>query len=198
MVIGYGDGFVSEEEAGMDPSLAAVSVTDAEGVTRQASVQYTGKSQVNYVVPPHTAPGLAQVRIDTARLRFDGFLLVERVSPGLFTATQMGQGPADGDAITAEGVESTFTCEEGRCRTLPVRSRLLSLRGTGFRHARQMRAWVDGREARVIEFGPDADVDGLDRVRLELPEDARGQVLVLLSADGYLSNSAQLLLGPAL
>lgn len=197
MVIGYGDGFVLEEEAGPDPSLSAVSVTDALGVTRQAAVQYTGKSQVNYVVPAGTAPGLAQVRIDTARLRFDGFLLVERVSPGLFTATQMGQGPADGDAITAEGLESTFTCEAGLCRSVPVRGRTISLRGTGFRGAREMRVWVDGREARVVSFGPDPDVEGLDRVALELPEGARGQVLVLLGADGIVSNSAQLLIAGA-
>ena len=34
---------------------------------------------------------------------------------------------------------------------------------------------------------PDQEMDGMDRVELELPEEARGQVLVLLSADGFIS-----------
>ena len=157
-----------------------------------------GKTQVNYVVPQETAPGLAHVRIDTARLRFDGFLIVERVSPGLFTATQMGQGPADGDSITEQGVESTFVCEAGRCRSVTVRGRLVSLRGTGFRLAKEMRAWVDGREVRVAGFGPDREVEGMDRVELGLPEDIRGEVLVLLNADGFISNPAQMLIGAEL
>jgi len=197
MVIGYGDGFVFEEEAGTDPSLASVAVTDSLGVTRLAAVQYTGKTQVNYVVPEGTAPGLAQVRIDTARLRFDGFLIVERVSPGLFTATQMGQGPADGDVVIDDGLESTFSCEEGRCRPVALRGRRVSLRGTGFRGAREVRAWVDGHAARVLSFGPDSEIAGLDRVEVEIPADLRGQVLVLVSADGIVSNSAQLLAGNA-
>lgn len=198
MVIGYGDGFVAEEGAGTDPSLSAVSVTDALGVARRAVVQYTGKSQVNFVVPAETAPGLAQVRVDTARLRFDGFLLVERVSPGLFTATRMGQGPADGDAILADGVASTFRCTDGVCRNEPIHTRVVSLRGTGFRNAAKVAAWVDGVAARVIGFGPDVEIAGLDRLELELPEKMSGQILVMLAADGFVSNSAQLLLEPLL
>lgn len=38
----------------------------------------------------------------------------------------------------------------------------------------------------------------MDRVELELPEEARGQVLVLLSADGFISNSVQMLTGSEL
>ncbi len=187
MVIGYGDGFAREGEAGE----AEVWVTDVAGVRRRAAVQYVGQSQVNYVVPTETAVGLAQVRIDTARQRYDGFLIVERVSPGLFTATQMGQGPADGE--TDEG--STFTCEAGRCSNVVVRGRTVSLRGTGLRNATEVRAWVDGVEARVVRAGADGDVDGLDRVEMELPEGMEGEVLVMVSADGVISNSAQLLLG---
>jgi hypothetical protein len=64
-----------------------------------------------FVKAGEEAVGLAQVRIDTARRRYDGFLLVERVSPGLFTATQKGQGPGDGEW---EG-GSTFGCLDGKC-----------------------------------------------------------------------------------
>ena len=45
---------------------------------------------------------------------------------------------------------------------------------------------------------PDREIDGMDRVELELPEEARGQVLVLLSADGFISNSVQMLTGSEL
>lgn len=38
----------------------------------------------------------------------------------------------------------------------------------------------------------------MDRVELELPEEARGQVLVLLSADEFISNAVQLLTGSEL
>jgi uncharacterized protein (TIGR03437 family) len=194
LVIGYGDGFVMEEQAGPEEGLSTVVVTDAAGVSRPALVQYTGKTQVNYVVPAETAAGLAQVRIDTARNRFNGFLLVERVSPGLFTATQMGQGPADAEA---QGV-STFACAEDGCRNVAFAGRRVSLRGTGIRNAQVVRVWVEGREARVLSAGPDEDVAGLDRVELELPEGMRGEVLVMVEADGILSNSAQLLLAGGL
>ncbi len=185
MVIGYGAGFAGAAE---------VVVTDSAGVGRRAAVQYVGTSQVNYVVPDGTAAGLAQVRITTAGQRYDGFLIVERVSPGLFTATQMGQGPADGEA---EG-ESTFGCEETRCWAVAVKGRRVSLRGTGIRGAAVVRAWVDGVEARVVGFGADAEVEGLDRVEVELAEGMAGLVLVMVEADGVFSNSAQLLLGGGL
>ena len=145
---------------------------------------------MNYVVPEGTAAGLAQVRITTAGQRYDGFLIVERVSPGLFTATQMGQGPADGEAAG----ESTFACEEGRCWNVAVRGRRVSLRGTGIRGAAVVRAWVDGVEARVAGFGADSEVEGLDRVEVEFGDGMTGLVLVMVEADGVFSNSAQLLL----
>jgi hypothetical protein len=53
---------------------------------------------------------------------------------------------------------------------------------------------VDGVEARVVGFGADAEVEGLDRVEVELGEGMAGLVLVMVEADGVFSNSAQLLL----
>lgn len=188
MVIGYGDRFV---EAGEE---AVVWVTDSSGVRRRATVQYAGVSQVNYVVPEGTTTGLAQVRIDTARQRYDGFLLVERVSPGLFTATQKGQGPADGESETG----STFACVEARCFHVPLQGRRVALRGTGLRLAGTVRAWVEGREASVVRYEKDADVEGLDWVEMELPENLNGSALVMVEADGVLSNAVQLLLGAGL
>lgn len=66
------------------------------------------------------------------------------------------------------------------------------------RGASVVRAWVDGVEARVVGFGADAVVDGLDRVEVEIAEGMTGLVLVMVEADGVFSNSAQLLLGGGL
>ena len=72
------------------------------------------------------------------------------------------------------------------------------MRGSGIRGAAVVRAWVDGVEARVVGFGADAEVAGLDRVEVELGEGMTGLVLVMVEADGVFSNSAQLLLGGGL
>ena len=194
LVIGYGDGFVTEEQAGVDPTLATTVVKDATGKTFEALVQYTGKSQVNFVVPQNIQPGLASARIDTARNRFDGALIVESVSPGLFTATAMGQGPADADAATEDGTLLTYACAGyNDCSTVRVpRESMIILRATGIRNARRIEAWVDGVSATVESFGPDEEVIGQDRVRLRVPANVRGRVLVMLAADGIYSNSAQL------
>ncbi|HEU0123591.1 MAG TPA: alkaline phosphatase family protein [Bryobacteraceae bacterium] len=197
-VLGYGSGFVLEEEAGTAPSLSRVVVTDSQGIAREARAFYTGPTQVNYVVPEETAAGLAQVRIDTARMRFDGFLLVETVSPGLFSTTRQGQGPADAEAVSDEGASPTFICGETGCRSRALSGRTVLLRATGLRGAKVVRAWMDGSEVRVRRFAPDTETAGLDRVEVELPREKTGPVLVMVEADGVLSNAVQLLLGAAL
>jgi len=193
LVIGYGDGFVTEEQAGEDPSLAAVVVREANGKTFEALVHYVGKSQVNFVIPVDLAPGLASARIDTARNRFDGALIVEPVSPGLFTATAMGQGPADADAESAEGTQLTYACAGyNNCSTVRVpHESVIVLRATGIRNAHAVEAWIGGVSAIVGSFGPDAEVIGQDRIRVRVPDAVHGRVLILLAADGIYSNSAQ-------
>lgn len=194
LVIGYGDGFVAEEQVGEDPSLATVVVKDAAETSFDALVQYTGKSQVNFVVPPNMQSGLASARIETARNRFDGALIVEPVSPGLFTATAMGQGPADADAVTEEGTQLTYACAGYKnCNTVRVpQESVIVLRATGIRNARRIEAWIDGVSAIVESFGPDDEVIGQDRVRLRVPAGVQGRVLIILAADGIYSNSAQI------
>ena len=58
------------------------------------------------------------------------------------------------------------------------------------------RFWFNG----VFAPSPlaDREIYGMGRVELELPEEARGQVLVLLSADGFISNPVQMLTGSEL
>ena len=88
---------------------ATVRVKDRLGVERLAPLFFTSPNQINYLVPPETATGAAEVRVTRADgKRFLGFVTVALNAAGLFAANANGSGVAAALVlrITASGALS--------------------------------------------------------------------------------------------
>ena len=74
----------------------------------------------------------------------EGCVIVQRVSPGLFSATMNARGPVNGMAIQQPNSGNqtnflTYECDAVRCWTVPIRlsaetATRVELYGTGFRN----------------------------------------------------------------
>jgi uncharacterized protein (TIGR03437 family) len=106
----------------------AVTVTDRTGTERSALISAALPSQVNFVLPAGTAPGLATVRVlqetrEVARATIE----IAPVSPGIFTANANGFGVPAAVVVRTDpaGVQSVipvFTCGalSGSCSPAPL------------------------------------------------------------------------------
>lgn len=71
----------------------SVRVTDSLGAQRLAGLFFTSRAQINYRMPPGVALGLAHVEVLRAGVPVtSGDVLVEAVSPGIYSANADGQG----------------------------------------------------------------------------------------------------------
>lgn len=185
-------------------SLAAVVGRDLPGglpvrvMGVDATVVSSDPSRILFLVPPGTPEGPVEV-ISVGDL---GTLVanVRNVSPALFTLQGTGSGIALGDARgrggSAQPVGRTQTGGGIRASVLdPVGTELiLTLEGTGFRHARQLTASIDGVPVPVRRFGPSPVDPGRDQVELgPVPAElgGRGLVEVQVDADGYRANAVR-------
>ena len=193
--------------------LAGVSVTirDSADVLYRAQLLYAGPFQVNYKVPDEIATGLARVVITGPTKQVWGNLIVERVSPGLLTTTNMGDGPADGVFLLEHNgqrlLSPTYDCAletEYACPSLPIAlstaSRaVLTLYASGIRNRASLdsvRATISGINIPVLYAGPSERFPWIDQVDLELPHSlARaGRVLVFVTVEEQAANPVQILL----
>ena len=77
-----------------------VTVTDAGGSSRPASLFYVSPNQVNILAPPGTQAGIAQVTITrTDSVSSQGAVQIAPVAPDLFAANATGEGVAAATAI---------------------------------------------------------------------------------------------------
>lgn len=180
-----------------------VVVRDSAGAERSAVVLGAVPTQINFVVPAGTASGRAQVAVATAR----GDLLVDVVSPGLFSANADGKGVAAAVVVHvgADGAqwgELVFQCGNapGRCTASPIdlgqqgEQVYLSLYGTGLRNVsgvQDVTALIGGQKATVLYAGPQPGIAGLDQVNVQIPRSliGRGEVPVALTVAGKTANT---------
>jgi uncharacterized protein (TIGR03437 family) len=138
-----------------------------------------------------------------------GSLQIEAVAPGMFTVNANGQGVAVGLAIRSrpDGSQTwqyVFPegCLPGSCVAAPIDlgpetdQVSLQLYGTGIRGRSDLpaaSATIGGVDAPVEYAGPVEGYLGLDRVNLRVPRSlaGRGEVDVVLQADGKTSNSVK-------
>jgi uncharacterized protein (TIGR03437 family) len=186
---------------------ATVKVTDTAGVARPAGLVYASPSQINFVVPDGTSPGIATVNATNGSTTQTFNATVQTVVPTLFSMSSTGTGVAAATAIQAQvanpqlqGPVSVFQCPaSGGCTSVPIALGVdtaihVSFYGTGIR-GRSAPANVHmtiGGTSVPIEFaGPQPTYPGLDQVNVLLPLTLRGagESNVVLTVDGQVSNT---------
>lgn len=209
----FGSGLATATEAALSlplpTSLAGttVRVKDEAGNERLAPLFFVSPTQINYLVPLGTEPGMATVMVTSA----DGSTAKEwtqilPVAPSVFAVEGGGQGLAAALAfrIKADGSESY----EPVTRFDPVQSGFVAvpidlgpetdqvflvLFCTGLRNYEALTdivAQIGGREAEVLYAGEHPDMVGVDQVNLRIPREliGSGSVDVVLWVDDKRAN----------
>ncbi len=151
---------------------------------RRAQIFFVSPTQVNFLVPPQTEIGTADVIVTNS----EGFqsranVTTLKAAPGIFTTS--GNGVGEGTILNADTLQpGPFDPTNGNLR--------LIIYTTGVRNATQVTATAGGRALTVESFIASPDMVGLDEVHVKVPADLRGAgtVDVVVRADGRDSNSA--------
>lgn len=189
-----------------------VKVRDSAGIERLAPLFFVAPSQVNYQIPPGTAPGLAQITVISA----DGHLSngqaeITPVAPGLLSVNANGQGVATSIAlrIKANGEQSydplaRFDAATNSFVPLPLDlgpptdQVFLIVFGTGIRGRRSLErvaVQLGGTPVPVIYAGAQGDFVGLDQINLgPVPRSliGRGDIEIGVLVEGRAANPLKL------
>jgi uncharacterized protein (TIGR03437 family) len=171
-------------------------LTDSAGVERAAQLFFASPGQINYLVPPGIASGVAVVRVVAADNTLSlGTVQIQTVAPGLYTADATGRGRAAGFAVRAGADGAQFT--EPLTTAIDVGSEsdrvVLVLFGTGLRGRSALSAvsaTLGGTALEVLYAGPQGTFVGLDQLNLALPRSlaGRGELNLALTIDGRAAN----------
>jgi len=197
-------------------SLAGASVTviDSTGTSRLAPLFFVSPTQINFLIPRDTAPGNGTISFtNTNGTISGGGVNIANVSPGLFTVNAGGTGiasavvlrvKADGSQIYEPIVQFN---EQNQLVPIPIDlgpdsgngadQVYLVAFGSGFRFRSSLSAvsaTVGGTPALTSFAGTQPDFDGLDEANILLPRSliGRGDLEVLLTVDGQMTNSAHI------
>ena len=190
-------------------SLAGVTVTvtDSQGVSRQAGLYFVSPSQINFDMPTNTAIGLATVTVNNSTGgSASGVILVTSTAPGIFTANQNGLGVAQAlfvDATptgaqtitnTATYNGSTGTWVANPLTMVATDTYVVELYGTGLRYAGNgtVTATINGQAVTVLYAGAQPQYPGLDQVNLLLPISLKGTggpVTIVVTVNGQAANA---------
>jgi phospholipase C len=183
-------------------TLGGVTVTlkDANGGVFPASLFYVSPSQVNWLVPKGAAGGVATITLVNGSATLTGTATITSTAPGLYTATQTGQGPAAAQVTNGQTYTNTSQCNAaGNCTLIPINvtsQPYLALYGTGIRGATQanVSVMIGNINAPVTYAGAQGTYAGLDQVNAALPATlkGRGQMVVTVTVNGQATNMAQL------
>ncbi len=192
-----------------------VKVRDSLGVERSAPLFFVSPTQVNYLIPTGTAAGTANITITNSLGEASGTTSIAAVAPGLFTANSTGTGVAAAVALRIRGdgsqsyePVSRFDATSNRYVSVPIAlgpltdQVFLLLYGTGLRNRITLNgvtATIGGTNSEVSFAGAQPDFVGLDQVNVRVARSlaGRGDVDVVLTADGKPANTVQVNIGSA-
>jgi uncharacterized protein (TIGR03437 family) len=188
-----------------------ISVKDSAGAERLAPLFFVSSGQINYQMPPGTAPGAATVTITNSYGEVSaGTVQIAPVAPGLFAVNANGQGVAAALAlrVKADGTQqfepvSRFDPAQNRFVSVPLdlgpetEQVFLILFGTGLRFRNSLStvsARLGGVEAPVLFAGAQGALAGLDQTNLLLSRSliGRGEVDVVFTVDGKTANAVRI------
>jgi uncharacterized protein (TIGR03437 family) len=189
-----------------------VSVADAKGVARPASLYFVSADQINCVIPDGTAPGPAVVTVTNPDgVQSSSTVDIASVSPAFFTMNRNGSGvvAAYVQVVPASGpqtYEPVYSCPGGSapCTTIPIDVSnpsdqfYLVMFGTGFRGRSSLQgvSVTVGNQSLpgVLYAGAQGQYEGFDQMDVQLPHSLAGAgvVNVVATVDGATSNVVQI------
>lgn len=188
-----------------------VTVRDSAATERRAPLFFVSPGQVNYLIPPGTATGSANVTIrsNTGAVSA-GAVQIVMVAPGLFTANSNGLGVPAAQifrlkANGAQSFEALAQFDQAQGKFVPLSIDLgpegdqvfLVLYGTGIRFRSSLAgvtASVGGTNSEVLFADTAPGFFGLDQVNSRLARSliGRGEVDVVLTVDGKPANTVSI------
>jgi uncharacterized protein (TIGR03437 family) len=205
------------QSAAFPTTLAGSTVTlvDSSNTSYPVQLYSVSPTQVNYLVPTDAQSGPAAVTFTSGDGTVSrGTVLVQPISPGLYTANANGAGPAAAVAVTAhaDGSQSsalTFTCGNaaGSCVNDPISlgaatdTVVVELYATGLHHlssqatvtatiTSQSNGGMVTTISQVLYAGPQPQYPGLDQINIAIPNSmaGAGEVTVTLNAMDFANN----------
>ena len=190
---------------------ASVKVRDAANVERTALLSYAAPGQVNFVVPPDTAPGLATFTITRGSATISATGTVQMVSPTLFSMNAQGTGVAAATAFRTlagnpqfQSPVDVFQCDSHGANCVPAPIELgidtpvyLTLYGTGVRNRSALdnvTVTINGMSVPVLYAGAQPQYPGFDQIDVALTLQLRGagECDVVVTVDGQSSNAVRM------
>lgn len=188
-----------------------VVVKDSAGVERLAPLFFVAPTQVNYLMPPGTANGVASVTVTSGDNKISlGAPLIASVAPGLFTANSSGVGipAANIFRLKANGEQSTeplSRLDSATNQIVPIPIDLgpegeqvfVILFGSGIKGNTGLSAVnvkIGGTDCEVLYAGETPGFFGLDQCNVRIPRslDRRGDVDVVLTVNGKIANTVRI------
>jgi uncharacterized repeat protein (TIGR01451 family) len=149
---------------------------------RATQIFFVSPTQINFLVPPQTEIGSAEVVVTNAEdFPSRNTVTTLRAAPGIFTRT--GDGIGEGLILNGDTLqEGPFDPTSGNLH--------LSIFATGVRNAAVTTVSIGGRTLNAESVLPSTTMPGLDEVHVQVPADLRGAGTVNLSlnCDGRDSN----------
>jgi uncharacterized protein (TIGR03437 family) len=188
-----------------------VKVKDSKDVERPSPLFFVAPQQVNYLIPPGTAEGIATVTITSANgVASAGLIQVTKTSPGLFSADSSGRGLAaayvvrvkpDGTQINEPVVR--FDPATNKFIAVPIdlspesEQVFLVMFGTGIRNRDSLadvKAVIGGVDCPVEYAGAQGTFVGLDQINVRLLRSlaGRGEAEVDLKVHDQMANKTKI------
>lgn len=211
IVTAFGDRLATgtAAEVGLPTTLLGTTVKlfDSQGAQHTAKLFFVSPTQVNYLMPHGMALGTATVTVTNGDGAFsNGTVVIEAVSPGLFTANGDGQGAPTAVVLRAKpGADPSYELVaqyDGAQRRFVPRpidlggeneTVVLVLFGTGLRNRpglASVNLKVGGVAVPVQYAGAAPSNTGTDQINAALPRSliGRGEMDLVLVVDGKTAN----------
>lgn len=185
-----------------------VKIRDSLGMERATPLFFVAPTQINYLVPAGSAPGVASILVIGGDGTFStGSLNIATVAPGFFSANSSGQGIASAvvfrvkaDGSTSFEPVSRFDPAQNKVVHAPIDlgpttdQVFLVAYGTGWRFRSSLTATVatiGGAVSEVLFAGAAEGFVGLDQCNIRIPASlrGRGEVNVGLTVNGKPANT---------
>ena len=195
--------FGSHLAVASNPGGTLVTVKDAAGTNRSATIFYAAPGQVNFEVPAGTSSGSATVTVTAAdNTVTTGTVQIVNVAPGMFAANAAGLYAGSVLVVSANGTQTPLNNYQldANQNVIPLPVSLspstnqvfLIMYGTGIRHAGTVTATVGGKSVPVAFAGAQGSFIGEDQVNIgPLPQTLAGAGLanIVITADGQTANT---------